>query len=130
MSLALRNKHQMKYVGVKEHNICNLLSNGSGKKKKRQRKNKAGVIFKNVMKLVNLINSVYIRINCSIYATFLDICAGVYSVAQSYLTLCDLMDCSPPGSSVHWIFQARILEWVAVPSSRGSSQPRDPTHVS
>ena len=100
------------------------------KKKKRQRKNKAGVIFKNVMKLVNLINSVYIRINCSIYATFLDICAGVYSVAQSYLTLCDLMDCSPPGSSVHWIFQARILEWVAVPSSRGSSQPRDPTHVS
>ena len=33
------------------------------------------------------------------------------------------MDCSPPGSSVHGIFQARILEWVAMPSSRGSSQP-------
>ena len=41
------------------------------------------------------------------------------------LTLCDPMDCSPPGSSVHGIIQARILEWVAMPSSRGSSWPRD-----
>ena len=40
------------------------------------------------------------------------------------------MDCSPPGSSVHGILQARILEWVAIPSSRGSSQPRDWTLVS
>ena len=39
------------------------------------------------------------------------------------LALCDLMDCSPPGSSVHVISQARILEWVAVSSSRGSSDP-------
>ena len=38
---------------------------------------------------------------------------------QSYLTLCDPMDCSPPGSSVHGILQARILEWVAMPFSRG-----------
>ena len=42
----------------------------------------------------------------------------------------DPMDCSPPGSSVHWILQARILEWVAMPFSRGSSQLRDWTHVS
>ena len=40
------------------------------------------------------------------------------------------MDCSPPGSSVHEIFQARILEWVAISFSRGSSQPRDQTQVS
>ena len=40
------------------------------------------------------------------------------------------MDCGPPGSSVHGILQARILEWVAMPSSRGSSQPRDQTQVS
>ena len=40
-------------------------------------------------------------------------------------TLCDPMDCSPPGSSVHGILQARTLEWVAISSSRGSSQPRD-----
>ena len=46
-------------------------------------------------------------------------------VAQSCLTLCDPMDCSPPGSSVHGIFQARILEWVAIPFSGGSSGPRD-----
>ena len=45
-------------------------------------------------------------------------------------TLCDPMDCSPPGSSVHGILQARILEWVATPSSGGSSQPRDRTCVS
>ena len=45
-------------------------------------------------------------------------------------TLCDPVDCSPLGSSVHGISQARILEWVAMPSSRGSSQPRDWTQVS
>ena len=49
-------------------------------------------------------------------------------VTQSCLILCDPMDCSPPGSSAHGIFQARILEWVA--SSKGSSQPRDWTHFS
>ena len=48
----------------------------------------------------------------------------------SCVWLCDSMDCSPPGSSVRWIFLARILERVAMPSSRGSSQPRDWTHVS
>ena len=42
---------------------------------------------------------------------------------QSFLTLCDPIHWSPPGSSVHWILQARVLEWVAMPSSRGSSQP-------
>ena len=51
-------------------------------------------------------------------------------VAQSCPTLCDPMDCHPPGSSVHGILQARILEWVAMPFSRGSSQTRDRTWVS
>ena len=50
-------------------------------------------------------------------------------VAQLCLTLCDPMDCSPPGSSVHEIFQARILEWVVIPFSRGSSRPRDQTWI-
>ena len=49
---------------------------------------------------------------------------------QSCLTLCDPRDRSPPVSSVSGILQARILEWVAMPSSRGSSWPRDQTHVS
>ena len=51
-------------------------------------------------------------------------------LAQLCPTICDPMDCSLPGSSVHGILQAGILEWVAIPSSRGSSQPRDRTHVS
>ena len=45
-------------------------------------------------------------------------------------TLCDPMDCSSPGSFVHGILQARILEWVAVLFSRGSSRPRDRIHIS
>ena len=51
-------------------------------------------------------------------------------VSQLCLTLCDAMDCSPPGSSIHGIFQTRILEWVAISFSRGSSRPRDRTRVS
>ena len=51
-------------------------------------------------------------------------------VAQSCPTLCNPLDCSPLGSSVHGIFQARILEWVAIFFSRGSSQPSDRTRVS
>ena len=49
---------------------------------------------------------------------------------QSCPILCDPMDCSPPGSSVHGILQVRIVEWVAMPYSRGSSGPRDQIHVS
>ena len=56
--------------------------------------------------------------------------SAICQVAQSGLTLCDPMDCSPPGSSVPGILQARILEWVTTPSSRGSPQPRDQTQVS
>ena len=51
-------------------------------------------------------------------------------VAQSCPTLCDPVDCNPPGSSVHGILQARILEWVTISSSRGSSRPRDWTRDS
>ena len=51
-------------------------------------------------------------------------------VTQLCLTLCNPMDCSPPGSSVHGILQARILEWVAIRFFRGSSWPRDRTQVS
>ena len=50
--------------------------------------------------------------------------------AQSCLTLCDPMDYIPPGSSVHGLFQARILEWFTISYSRGSSQPRDRTSAS
>ena len=56
--------------------------------------------------------------------------AWVSEVAQSCLTLCNPINCSLPGSSIHGIFQARVLEWVAISFSRGSSQPRDWTQVS
>ena len=56
-------------------------------------------------------------------------CMCVGLVAQACLTLCNPMDGSLPGSSVHGILQARILEWVAISSSRGYSQPRDGTQV-
>ena len=55
---------------------------------------------------------------------------SICSVSQSCPTLCNLMNCSPPGSSVHGIFQAQILEQVAISNSKGSFQPRDQTQVS
>ena len=57
-------------------------------------------------------------------------CLKENEVAQSCPTLCDPMDCSLPGSSVHGIFWARTLEWVAISFSRRSSRPRDWTQVS
>ena len=57
-------------------------------------------------------------------------CVHACSVTKSCPTFCDSMDSSPPGSSVHGISQARILEWVAIFSSKRSSQPRDQTRVS
>ena len=51
-------------------------------------------------------------------------------VAQSCLTLCDPMDCNLPGSSVHGDSEASMLQWIAMPSSRGSSLPRDRTQIS
>ena len=55
---------------------------------------------------------------------------GLSEAARSCPTLCDPMDCSLPGSPVHGIFQARVLEWVAISSSKVSSRPRDRTQVS
>ena len=63
------------------------------------------------------------------YSINLCVCACAKSL-QSCLTLCNPMDYSPPGSCVHGLLQARILEWVAISFSRGSSQPRDRTQVS
>ena len=57
-------------------------------------------------------------------------CVCACSVIKSCPAFCDPMDCSLPGSSVHGICQARTLEWVAISSTRGSSQPRDLTRVS
>ena len=65
----------------------------------------------------------------SLVCSFMLLCMHAQSL-QSRPTLCDTLNCSPSGSSLHGILQARILEWVAMPSSRESSQPRDWTRVS
>ena len=70
--------------------------------------------------------------NTGVGCHFLLQCMKVKSeseVAQSYPTLRDPMDCSLPGSSVHGIFQARVLEWVAISFTKGSSWPGDETQV-
>ena len=58
------------------------------------------------------------------------VCVCVCACAHSCPMLCEPKDCSPPGSSVHGISQARVLERVGIPYCRGSSQPKDGTHVS
>ena len=68
---------------------------------------------------------------CSVvYKNIKSPCCLCVWVAQLCATLCDPIDCSPPGSSIHGILQAGILEWVAMSFPRGSSQPRDWTWVS
>ena len=69
------------------------------------------------------------RLGSSVLAEFF-LRGRVCVYAQSCPTFCDPMDCSLPGSSVHGISQARILEWLATSFSRGSSQPRDQALVS
>ena len=80
--------------------------------------------------------SLFLSLSCSTsnwvvenFLKFLQILC-CYWVTQMYLTLCNSMDCSLPGSSVHRILQARILEWVVISSSRESSRPRDQIWVS
>ena len=82
---------------------------------------------------------IYIHIYIYMLNKYICVCVCVYQhiyivvfcmFAQLCLTLCNPMDCSLRGSSVHGILQAGILECVAILSSRGSSQPRDGTHIS
>ena len=70
-------------------------------------------------------------VGLSVCTFYMPICACVLSCFRPVQpTLCDPMDCNPPSSSDHGILQARILEWVTMPSSRGSSGPRNQIHVS
>ena len=73
------------------------------------------------------INTVCIYIYIFIYVS---IQWDIHASVQWCLTLCDPMDCSPPGSSVHGTVPARIVEWVAISPCRGFSQPRDQTGIS
>ena len=83
--------------------------------------------------LVGLV--VFLILRCMSYLYILEnnplsVTESESDVSQSHPTLCDPMDCNLPGSSIHGIFQARTLEWVAISFSRRSSRPRDWTRVS
>ena len=82
-----------------------------------------------VPELVDIVQLCEYSLNCTKWWTSWYVKVN-RKVAEACLTLCDPMDCSPPNSSIHGLLQARILEWVAVPFSKGSSQPRDWTQVS
>ena len=70
------------------------------------------------------------RVLCAIQQVLINYPFYTCAVTESCPALCKPMDCSLPGSSVHGIFQAEILQWVAISYFWGSSQPRDRTHVS
>ena len=72
---------------------------------------------------------VYKKYTCICVCFYNCMCCSVLS-CFSHVQLCDPVDLSPPGSSVHWIFRARILEWLSMPSSRGPSGLRDQTSIS
>ena len=83
-----------------------------------------------MISLVTIYHQTKMLFNYSLYSPHCTLHTSVCLVTQLCPTLCDPMDCSPPGSSVHGIFQARILEWVAISFSRESSWPRDWTWIS
>ena len=66
-----------------------------------------------------------LKLKLQYFGHLMKVTVKVSEVAKSCPTLCDPMDCSLPGSSVHGIFHARVLEWVAISVPRGSSQPKD-----
>ena len=76
--------------------------------------------------LQNLIICVIYCFHLTLFAFVNILLESESEVTQSCPTLCDSMDCSPPGSSIHGIFQARVLEWVAISFSRGSSRRSNP----
>ena len=84
-------------------------------------------VHKNILLFMSII--IYQDIGISMYLCFC-VKESESEVAQLCLTLCDPLYYSLPGFSVHGVFQARVLEWVAIAFSRGSSQPRDQTRVS
>ena len=116
-----------------------LISLPSGLKKKegggstfrryirKVQQNRVGSKVAKITNFLLVIFSADFSMATSLFKSGMCVCA---KSLQLCLTLCDPMDCSLPGSSVHGILQARLLEWVAMPASRGSSQPRDRTCIS
>ena len=79
---------------------------------------------------LSLVSSYSILVHCYLQLWVICCHSCCCSVTKSNRLLCNLMDCSLPGSSVHWSSQARILDWAAISFLRGSSWPRDRTCIS
>ena len=92
----------------------------------KQTKTRPEHVKHNKMKSNKMKGACTVIINLSSFSSYKLLLLFSHYVQQ----FCDRIDCSPPGSSVHGIFQVRILEWVAIPFSRGSFQPKDQTEVS
>ena len=110
--LKLKSKYPIKWI------FCWQMTKVGEKKKESSHKEET--------KIIQGVGSLFF---CQFYVRHQDACC-CYSVANFVLLFCDPMDCSPPGSCLHGISQARLLVWVAVYFSRVSSWPRDQTHVS
>ena len=80
------------------------------------------IVLNIIIKVLNIVSKVYYTYVCVCYITYVRV--------KLFPTVCTPLDYSPLGSAVHEIFQARILEWVAISLFRGSSKPRDQTRVS
>ena len=124
------------YTWSRAHRICDREHLGA-----RWEFTETGILFRNceyhVCPLSTITKTKFVILHeCSFLAFVIYFLFGYFGlkvkvlVAQLCLTLCDPMGCSPPGSSVPGILQARILEWVAISFSRESSQPRGQTWVS
>ena len=117
-------RHNIKYCSW-DTETCTFIHTHARIKKNRNTL-KLGKKFSQLGKLQIIYNIWHISISCLILTSLsqLCVCARVCMLSlQSCPTLCNPMDCSLPGPSVHGIFQARILKWVSTPSSKGSSQP-------
>ena len=127
-----------KSVLVAIRNAINWLFSNILREKKKQKIKTQGNISPAMLNMYEILQLFYLMLkhiteSLRIWSKCLTLdclCVCVCLLTQSFPTVCDPVDCSPPGSSIHGIFQARILECVALPSSRAPSQPRDWTRIS
>ena len=116
---------EMQYMGaISKATECSLFIFKANDQTSQQSKSMPQPLMPKMLNLTESMKTYKIFWNCYLFS----IGAWIYKkLLYLHLTLCNPTECSPSGSSVRWILQAKIVEWVAMPYSRGSSQPRDQT---
>jgi len=116
---------EMQYMSaISKATECSLFIFKTNNQTSQQSKSMPQPLMPKMLNLTESMKTYKIFWNCYLFS----IGACMYEkLLYLHLTLCNPMECSPSGSSVHWILQAKIVEWVAMPYSRGSFQPRDQT---